>query len=236
MTQRAGKKKATRESKIEVIDNNDLAIENRLPQRVVVVRHELIQKIEAICDTADTWTDIESDNDHERSGELYAALNDAEKSLTKARKETVKPYKEFAKEIEEAARPLIERLIRCRNGIFEKMKAYRDEVERRRKKALKDAEEREQLNQTTPVVFEQAQPKEDMVVRGPAVSSHVSTRIQKVLEIVDIDAIPIRIGNMRILVPDEKRIMTLLKGGIDVPGCRIGIKEIPVSKPIKKIE
>lgn len=151
---------------------------------------------------------------------LGARITACARELQRQREEIERKARE---EAEAKARAERERLEAERQA---KIKADREEHERQTKAAEEEARlfgtEAEEIAPPAPpppvvVVPEVVLPPEAQL---PIKSAARTTTRQK-LVIDEPKLIPVELGGVRLLVPDEKAITAMLKAGVQIPGCRL---------------
>lgn len=160
---------------------------------------------------------IDSDAKMSEATEILKKIKVVGKMITEKKELITKPINQALKEAREMFKPLESDCSDAEREIKNKMIAYQNEVETKRKKELEKIEKKVE-NGTMKI--ETAIKKVDKVQEVPtSVTSgtgSISTRIIKKVRIVDESIIP-----REYLIPDIKKIEAVAKAGVEIPGVEL---------------
>ena len=181
--------------------------------------------------------------------EITRPIDALKKSIIEAEETAVVPLKDAKKSLgekivtcqKELQRIADEAAAKAKAEAEEKARIERERLEKERQEQIKKqqedyeaeckkkAAEAEMFGESEPVIPPPPPPPPVPVV--PVVvedlpsanipKAAARTTERKRLVIVDPNVIPLEIGGVRLLVPDEKAITGLLKAGVAVPGCKL---------------
>ena len=195
---------------------------------VIVVNAETLSQVDTYLTQAATITAIADTEELTVADDVYKMLKAIETTIETHRKEAKAPVLDLGKKIDSAAKPVIEKLTAGREALGATIKAFvdeqtriREEAEEKARKAQEEAAQppdREVISDFGDVVT----PPVPAVPPPPVVkSSAIRTKTTKELVIIDIDAVPMKIGNVRLWTLDETKCKGLLKAGVEISGLKL---------------
>ncbi len=230
-----------------------IIISNQLPADLVVLSQEAIDTIDTAIEQAIALCgqpiDVES----------FAACNTAYKQLQhlastlEAQRKAIKaPVLALCKQIDDAPREYVSNMDDARSKLGAVIKAF-EVAENAKREALRQAaayeakmreqEAYEKAERERQEAIDDAPP--DCIINvaeyvpiapvAPAytpspIKSMVKSKTTYQLVIDDVNLIPVKLGTVRLLVPDEAALKQLLKAGMEIPGCRLVAVEGTMAK------
>jgi len=209
---------------------NGIVIRAEVPETIVVISPEVMTEISTVMHTLAGVQQVTSVEVCEGAAPTYKAGSLLLAQIEKERKAVKAPLLAAGKMVDQAAKDATEKLAAEVNRVGTLIGMFQAEQKRKAEEAKRAEEERlrraARINPEESVrSFEDAAalaPKSAGPI--PAVPTGTGVAMQKIkyLIIEDETKIP-----REYLVPDEGRILNAMKSGAEVPGCRIGIREIP---------
>jgi hypothetical protein len=227
----------------------DYTVRADLPATFIAIDQPTADRLEALMERAAKLR-IDSVESHVQASALCSELHAAWKELEATRVRLKAPALAVCGQIDDIARPFLTGLHEQREAIKQRVALYEAaenaRIAEENRKAREAALERERelaalaaadacpLDEPMLAPVVRVEPPPDK----PLLSSSVAARLGPPrLVIDDASKIPrsVRVGDadVDLLVPDEKRIASLLKANVPVPGCRLVRETVASMKPTR---
>ncbi len=220
-------------------------ISHELPDDLVVLSQEAIDQIDEAIESAIALCDLEiSPESFALSNDAYKRLQQLASTLEAQRKAIKAPVIALGRLIDDAPKEYVANMDDARGKLGARIRAFEIAENAKREAARKEAEaearrieqaayekaerERAAAIEHLPPGVEPPNVVDAVIVKPvapaytpPALKSAVKDKVSHELIIDDIDLIPVKYGDIRLLVPDEKAIKALQKMKVQIPGCRL---------------
>lgn len=210
-----------------------------MPAEVVVLSEAAIEAMDVALIEASGLVASTEPMDEERfaiCNVAYKALGKLRTGLEGSRKELVRPFNTVVDQINAAAKEYLANLLDAEKRLGAKLLAF-EAVENAKRDALREAAiaeakakeaeqiawaeaERRQAGITEPTKGEIVRPVE-IAATPPPLKSAARSKPEWELIIDNEDLIPVKIGNVRLLVRDDAAIKQVMRAGFEVAGCRL---------------